>query len=1431
MPTFVGGFDVSVLEVDRSFERNMIVETLLRALRAPVQILFVFLRGSSRSSCAISLVDRLVAVTAIGVFLGFAGVPVASASDFRVGTARVDVTPTEPLYLGGHSEREIEFEGIDSELAVRALAIEDPSRRVSVIVSVETLEVPASVRERICGSIRGSLGIYRARVAVTATGTHSAPLLDGVQPLPVEWTPLARERRARYTRRVTQAAVEAVRSAVDGLAPASLGWTSTPFRLETESPSGKNVDRTIRCLVARSSDQTVRALLFASPISPRTARPERNRVSGDWPGSAARALEAELSGAIALPLASFDSQPVPAADPSGTSPRILGRSVAAAVSLALGRARADGVTAIAGDLDAQFEYVPLPLAPPSTETMAGPAQLWAFGNGLRLVFVAGEHARETEAVLRDAAGASGAWIVTRANAALGAIPRPEAAEREGAALPEGQIGSDHPARWSKDAIPTLARALTRLAENVGRSRVKPPPALSPAEGLASLETLDGLTVELVASEPEVVDPVAIAFDAELRLYACEMRDYPLGPGDGLPADGRVRRLLDRDRDGRYEESTIFADKVPYANGIACWQGGVFVTAETQILYLSDSTGDGSADVRRVVVDGFKTGNSQHLLNTLVWGPDHRLYGLAGDGGSVRIPFFPDRPPVKLGWTSFRFDPRTATVEPVTGGRGGYGIAFTKWGSRFVCSSTRHAIHVVTEERYLDRTPGAPAPDVHRFVASDRRVVPASPRLERFNDPFDVGMFSSACGVHIYDGDALPESSRGGFFVCEPVSNLVHRAVLRPRGATFTVERVEPNREFLASTDPWFRPVSCTSGPDGALYVVDMYREVIEHPEWIPADVQREFDLRSGMDRGRIYRVYRTDENVAATPLRAQRVEELARELSSRIRWRRETAARKFLERSGSEHEVEALERELRSSPDPRARRAALYVLEGRSELDAGALGIALRDPSAIVRRSAVQIAEREWKGDARDRTASEIIARAIAAIAEDPEPQIRFQVALSLGDAPTKFRRDPLRRILAIDAGDEWTRAAVLQSWPGDVAPLAAVALERMKNGIDGGGSLLRDVAALAAHRGDRADSRALLQLLANAPSGVDRDDALEVVLGSSGVDISRLFPAESPTAVRIAAILDAKAEVADDPDLPAAERARALGFVALGRGAAAVDRLERFLDARQPRELQRAAVNALGRVSGEARARVTAVFLALRGTLTPEIRAAAFDVLLADRERVAAVVDALERGDLSLAELGVRNRQRLGQTPDDELRARVSALVERSGERAAREEVVERYRRAITALDTRPGDRARGAEFFRAKCSTCHLRGGVGEAVGPDLDGTHQKSIDALLIDILDPNRGAEARYAGYSVATANGDIVSGLLLAETPAAIIVRSPGGDTHRISRADVEDLSSTGMSLMPEGLEEELAPRDVRDVIEFLRGPVSESGRPGAPNRP
>ena len=615
--------------------------------------------------------------------------------------------------------------------------------------------------------------------------------------------------------------------------------------------------------------------------------------------------------------------------------------------------------------------------------------------------------------------------------------------------------------------------------------LKPIPPKEPAEALRSLEIINGFSVEFVAHEPLVLDPVAAAIDENGVMYVAEDADYPYRPEAGERPRGKIRLLKDHDGDGFYEESHLFADGLLWPAGIAPWKGGVFVSAPPDIWYLKDTNGDGQADVKVKVYSGFGIGGSQYILNNLQWGLDHKIYAaVAGNGGNVFRPEVPDQKPISVRRRDFRFDPVTRDFESVSGGKQ-FGNTFDDWGNRFLCTQDTPVYHVVFPQHYLERNPflsveettrrlvpgGAPifrtSPiEAWRAIRSSRRL------LAQKGSPNDSGVshnvLDGVAGTTVYRGGAFPGEFYGNIFCGDAQNNLVHRRSLVPDGVTFRSDRLDQKTEFLRSTDNWFRPVNFVNAPDGTLYVLDLAREVLEAVH-IPMDVVAHLDLTRGRDRGRIYRIKPSGFQRPAQPrLGGLTTEQLATCLEHPHAWWRETAHRLLYERQDKSAEV-PLRRLLEHSAQPQARLQALWSLRGLEVLTDRDIITGLSDSFPAMREHSVRLAE------TRLNQSSEVLAKCLD-LASDPNARVRFQLAFTLGELNDPRAVKGLLKIAKQDAADNFIRTAILSSAYHYAAPLIAESIEE-SGFVDSssGRQLLEELARIVGGRNQQHEVEAVL--------------------------------------------------------------------------------------------------------------------------------------------------------------------------------------------------------------------------------------------------------------------------------------------------------------------------------------------------------------------
>jgi putative membrane-bound dehydrogenase-like protein len=965
--------------------------------------------------------------------------------------------------------------------------------------------------------------------------------------------------------------------------------------------------------------------------------------------------------------------------------------------------------------------------------------------------------------------------------------------------------------WQNESTNLLRDHVDRRSFNELLMSVEPT-ARTPDASLRSIRTRPGFEVELVAAEPLVQDPIAFAWGPDGKLWVVEMADYPLGAGDKGKGGSRIKYLESTKGDGKYDKATLFLDGIRFPTSIMPWRKGVLITCAPDILYAEDTDGDGKADKIEKLYAGFIEGNPQHRVNGLVWGLDNWIYLANGDSGG-RVRSTRAGKEVDTRGRDLRIHPDDGGLDAETG-QTQYGRCRDDWGNWFGCNNSNPMYQFALPDHYVRRNPHVPPPDLRVSVSvtpGASPVFPISRTMPRFNDPETANHFTSACSVILYRDDLFGPAFAGNSFVSEPVHNLVHREIMSATGTTFTSRRApdEQQSEFFASSDNWCRPTTIKTGPDGALWIADMYRAVIEHPEWIPPDWQKRIDLRAGDDKGRIYRVYPVGKKPRAIP-RLDQLDTagLVAALDSPSGWQRDLAQQMLLWHA-DKAAVPLLEKQATDSERALCRLHSLCTLDGLCELRPAVVQRALGDAHPGVRRHAVRLCEGRLAG------APELGAALLQRV-DDPDPQVRLQLACTLGEWDDARAGAALARLAHREPNNRYLMAAVLSSVNRNNlgSMLSSETLASAPPAIVE--NLLRMATALG-------DKHATIKILNEISKGFKNyyDDwqfnalaSLLDALDQRGTSLARL-QADADTDMRAAlddlgqVFIAARVCVRDEKE-PVARKAAALRLLGRGLDHQQEDRktLAGLLVPQTPDELQAAAVMTLGTLRDPA---VTEVLLRGWKGYGPALRTRVLDLLLARDEWQAALLDALEKKQVLAQEVDAARRQRLLQHRTALVRERAAKLFAGAVD-ADRLKVVANYRPALALT----GDTTHGRELFSKTCATCHQLAGLGHQVGPDLASVGDKSPEGLMIAILDPNRAVEARYVNYMAATKDGRTFTGLLAAETGNSITLVGPDGKQQVLLRSELEELSSSGKSVMPEGLEKDLKPQDIADLIAFVR---------------
>lgn len=959
------------------------------------------------------------------------------------------------------------------------------------------------------------------------------------------------------------------------------------------------------------------------------------------------------------------------------------------------------------------------------------------------------------------------------------------------------------------------------------NRAPATPALPPAESLAKIHVREGFQVELVAAEPLLESPVAIDWDERGRLWVVEMVDYPLGLDGKGKAGGRVRILEDTDGDGRYDKTTLFAEGLRFPTGLLTWRDGVLITAAPEILFLKDSDNDGKADVRQVLFSGFFEANQQLRVNGLRWGVDNWVYCASGShhggyGAQTRIKSHLNGKEYAIGSRDFRFNPDTGELDPQSG-PSQFGRNPDNWGNWFGVQNSWPLWHYVLQDQYLRRNPYTAAPDPTHQVIGPRNptVFPASTREKRFHSFNEAGHFTSACAAAIYRDEWLfgPGEERHAF-TCEPFHNLVQHNIITDQGVTFAHRRApeESPFDFFASEDRWCRPVMTRTGPDGALWVVDMYRYMIEHPEWLPPEGKADLlpHYRLGEDKGRLYRVFPKASPRSKPPLLAGlTTAQTVAALDSSNGWQRDKIQMLLLWKNDPAA-IPLLEAMASTSPNPTARLHALCTLDGLGHLPVSVIRERLEDPHPGVRIHALRLSE--------TRETTEIVQAAGKRLT-DQDKKVRLQLACTLGAWKSPEAGRLLGQLAAMDHEDKYIAAAIMSS----ALPHSLALVDSL---VTLGGPALNTF----------SDSLLNLALSAQQRDSVAR--LLHPLLQRNGSDYSiaqmKAFTAFLNTLNR----RNTQWQVLQKPGesdaltqelLHTKDLLQSASILAAATGATSSDRiaaaillsrdsshraeglaqLASMLQPQIPADVQRDAIQGM---TGSGDDAVPNLILRAWRSLSPQTRLTALDELLGREPWAFALVQHLAAGDISNTSLDAARRSRLLRHSSPRVKDLAAKILNAEGN-STRAKQIETFKPALELK----GDAAKGAAVFAKACVACHVLGGMGNDIGPNLQSVSQHPSEKLLVSILDPNASIEPGFTAYTAQLSTGEELFGIIASETANSLIFKQSTGQTRTLLRSEIQSLRSGDISLMPEGLEAGLTVADMADLIQFLHTPTQ--GRP------
>ncbi len=974
--------------------------------------------------------------------------------------------------------------------------------------------------------------------------------------------------------------------------------------------------------------------------------------------------------------------------------------------------------------------------------------------------------------------------------------------------------------------------------------------------MSTFAIADGFQIEQIAAEPLVADPVDIEIDEYGRMYVVEMHGYPLDKS----GSGAVKLLEDTDGDGKMDKSTVFAADLVLPTGVMRWKKGILVTDPPNVLYLEDTDGDGAADKREVVLSGFALANPQHNVNNPLLGLDNWIYlghepaatakvytdYFSDRGSEVFFPAHSDGPrlPQNALGRSVRFNPDKVLLENLSS-QTQFGHTFDKWGNRFLVSNAHHIYHEVIKAAYLDRNKSLLVSNTTESVsdhgnAADVYPITKNPEHQLLTD---LGVFTAACGITSYSGGLFPSPYDSVTFVAEPVGNLVHADILREKGATYTASRLFEQKEFLASTDAWFRPVNMYVGPDGALYVVDYYRQIIEHPEWMADEVAKSGAIYNGIDQGRIYRITPKNTPALSWSNRLKMGDESAEQLVSRLAdpnaWWRTNAQRLLIDRN-DKAVIPLLEKLATEGKSPLGRLHSLWTLHGLGALGEETLLHAFGDPEAGVRENAILMSEDLFL-KRNSPAAGRIIDRLIS-LKNDKSPKVRFQLLASLGFVSSPAAVKVRKELLFSNLEDNWMQIAALSAVPASGDNLLEEVLAGYRKGNPQYASLTERISNMTGATGDIERIKTLIAR-ALAPSNAKQEwrgpvlKGLTQSLRNKEIDRQALAPERelllaaaltnqdaslrrsATDLLRVLrlpegentrkALEDAAAHVRDTGS-DADKRAEAVRLLMLDSPGKYTAVFKDLINPKEPAAVQSAALGALAAIPDS----TISVFLVEKwSSLTPGIREQAIGTFLGSDARITLLLEALEKNIIDPSVISWPRQVGLMANGNEQLRLRARKLL--SGGNNSEQEAIKAYQQALTLT----GSPENGKPVFNQHCAICHQIGGKnGVAYGPDLATIRNRRPASVMADILNPNLSIADGYDIWNIELKSGETVQGLIASETPSAITVKNYGGVETVIARGDIATLNAMETSAMTAGFDQLIDKQQMADLLAYLRQP-------------
>ena len=1394
----------------------------------------------------------------------------ASAQDsWWAGFGKAEITPTEPVRLSGYSNRDKPHTEVADPLFARAmvlttstantkqLAPKETGGRTVVLVSIDSIAIVGNMTRQIEETFNSEYGLTRSEFVICSTHSHAAPhAASGLNNL--YRTPLTTEEQAaidRHADRVREGILKAVAAAFKSRQPAKLEVATASANFAVNRRVLKNglwtgfgkqddgpVDRRVQLMRAVARDGQLLGAAFMYACHCTTLGPDFNKVSADWAGLAASELEKKHAETVFVPVIGCGADANPEPRRGYEDALHHGAEMAASVEGALKATW----TKIEQFPTAHFGYAGLAPERPTRaeleaaaadqnvtkrrwaesmlatlkkmgrlpETYPAPIHTWSFGKELLWVFLGGEVVVDYQLRLEKNLEADKVWVAAYTDDVFAYVASERMRAEGGYEVDASMLYYNQPGRWQAGTEELIERRVKEiLADNTPDDKPR-----SAQAALASIHVPKGFKVELMAAEPLVNDPVNIAFGHDGRVWVAEMSDYPLGCEGG----GRVRWLRDTDGDGTLDQSQVFVSGLNYPSSVTPWRDGAIIVTSPAIFFAADRDGDGVAEVREELLEGIAAANPQHRASGFEIGLDGWLHFTSGDN-TKELNSSRSGQQTNVSGRDVRWQPDTGAFT-LNSGHTQFVRSRDEFNNWFGNVNNQPMFHYVVEDSYRRRSGLSGPPYQHLLDPPIAPPVhPASRTKDRFNDLHTFNRFTSACSSIICRVPGLGDDMRGAALVCEPVHNLVARFKVSNDGSSFTAQRYPGDEQFdfLASSDPLCRPVRVVNAPDGTIWVADMVRLVIEHPEWIPTAWQDRLNLRMGTGLGRIYRIRREDFTPTALPRTADMsLDELLKLVQSDNGAVRDMAAQQLLWRlHDPKHKasdgdvanvVTSLNGLLKSASSAAVRAQALGTLSGLEQVSDVTLGVALKDADARVRRYAVTLAEPLMT------KADEALTPLLSAVDKEQDAGVLLQWSLSLGGAEHAGAGKALELIASKAAGDMWLAKSLALVNEQYVDAALSGLLQAAPSAIENAASNVRaaveqTVSSLWARASSDKQAQLLSLYFSASKNNSATMSALEVLLLSSvaSSDIDQLTKDAQLKAQIASAVQAARKQLFMD-STPADQRVRLVPLVTLlpDSPASALSDIARLLGPQQTPPIQQAALTAARRLKADETA---TVLLDKWSELLPDVRTSVCSLLLERRNWGDKLVAALEQGAVKSNDLDAANIERLRNYGDGNMRSRTARVLGQPPN-ADRAKVVQEMLAKLPSS----GDAKRGDKHFVDHCAVCHRGTREKPIVGAPLENITNWNREQWVVAILDPSRTIEPKYHQYALITKDGRTLSGLIEDRSTHDLTLVAPDGKRHEIELTEIERLKDQGVSLMPEGMETKLDAQAMADLLAYLQ---------------